>query len=47
MIKKIKHGHKYFYSEAGERKVNEIIEYLNAEEEKKKKILDKLNKELK
>ena len=42
MIKKLDINKRYEYDNTIQRKINEIINYLNAEEKKRKKILDNL-----
>ena len=43
MIKRLDESKRYEYDNTIQRKINEIINYLNAEEKKRKKILDNLN----
>ena len=44
MIKKLDESKRYEYDKTIQRKINEVVAWINTEEKKRKKILDNLNR---
>ena len=44
MIKKLDESKRYEYDNTIQRKINEVVAWINTEEKKRKKILDNLNR---